>query len=34
MKINQQLKRIEIKEFEIDKEIVFNYPNFLKHEKR
>jgi hypothetical protein len=34
MKINQQLKRIEIKEFEIDNEIVFNYFNRLKSEER
>ena len=25
LKINQQLKRIEIKEFEIENQIVFNY---------
>ncbi len=34
VKINQQLKRIEIKEFEIDNEIVFNYFDRLKAEER
>lgn len=34
IKLNQQLKRIEIKEFEIDNEIVFNYFDRLKVDER
>ncbi len=34
LKINQQLKRVEIKSFEIDNEIVFNYFDRLKVEER
>ena len=34
MKINQQLKRIEISSFEIENEVVFNYFNNLPSEER
>ncbi len=34
IKVNQQLKRIEIKEFELENQIVFNYFNNLPADER